>query len=248
MINSLDIKKNKFFFELMWKSLITISIFYASFVSAGLLFASSGENDDLSNKPVDKAGVSLSKSSSKLADVLLKAEEERKDLLSSKLAFAEAFEGDADLKPGEKYLDLLNDLQICSKNGLFLVGRVLRCCKYFEKEINKLPISYEEKLKLRVRLDEVRNSAEEFGILLQKPGEVIKKDICEVLEINNKLDVIVLGAGFLDGSRIGMHWIIQKADKAVVRIVAVRPYASAAIVINGDIQKIDPGMEAKLTK
>ena len=68
------------------------------------------------------------------AGVLLKAEEEKKDLLRSKLVFAEAFCGDADLKPGEKYLDLLNDLQICSKNGLFLVARVLKCCKYFEKE------------------------------------------------------------------------------------------------------------------
>ncbi len=232
----------------MWKRFTTITIFYASFVCALFLFADSGVNDNLSNKPVEKADISLSKDSSKLADVLLKVEEEKKDLLRSKLAFAEAFVGDADLKPSEKYLDLLNDLQICSKNGLFLVVRVLKICKYFEEEISKMPISYEEKLKLRVRLDEVRNSAEEFGILLQKPGDTIKKDTCEVLEINNKLDVIVLGAGFLDGSRIGMHWTIQKANKAVVRIVAVRPYASAAVVTNGDIQKIGPGMEAKLTK
>lgn len=228
----------------MWKIIATITIFYTSLVCALSLFADSREN----NKPVEISDVSLSKSGSKLADVLLKAEEEKKDLLRSKLAFVEAFIGDADLKPSEKYLDLLNDLHICSKNGLFLVGRVLKFCNYFEKEIDKMPVSYEEKLKLRVRLDEVRNSAEKFGILLQKPGDTIKKDTCEMLETNNKLGVVVLGTGFLDGSRIGMHWIIPKADKTVVRIVAVQPYASAALVTRGDIQKICPGMEAKLTK
>lgn len=238
----------KFFFELMWKSFITIGIFHTLFTYTLFSFAGNEEKDSLSNKLVKSADISLLKSGSKLADVLLKAEEEKKDLLRIKLAFAEAFIGDADLKPSEKYIDLLNDLQICSKNGLFLVGRVLKFCKYFEEEINKLPISYEERLKLRVRLDEVRNSAEGFGILLQKPGDTIKKDTCEVLEINNELEVVVLGAGFLDGSRVGMRWIIQKADKAAVKIVAVRPYASAAVVTDGDIQKIDPGMEAKLTK
>ena len=63
------------------------------------------------------------------------------------------------------------------------------------------PVLYEEKLKLRVRLDEVRNSSEELGNLLQKPGDTVKKDTCEVLDINNKLDVIVHSVGFLDGSR-----------------------------------------------
>jgi hypothetical protein len=144
---------------------------------------------------------------------------------------------------------LLNDLQICSKNGLFLVNKIFKFHKYFEEEINKLPVSYEEKLKLRVRLDEVKSSAEKFGILLQKPGDTIKKETCEVLEINNNLEVIVLGAGFLDGSRIGMDWTIQKSDKSItVKTVAVRPYASAAVITDGNIRKIVPGMEAKLRK
>lgn len=237
-----------FFFELMWKKIITTIIFYASFVYTVFMPVANGKIDNLNNGPVEKADISLLKSNSKLANVLLKAEEEKKDLLRSKIALAEAFSGDAEMKPGEKYINLLNDLQICSRNGLFLVGRVLKFCKYFEREIEKLPVSYEEKLKLRVRLDEVRNSAEEFGILLKKPGDTIKKDTCEVLEINNELEVVVLGAGFLDGSRIGMQWTIQKADKAVVMIVAVTPYASAAIVTNGDIRKIGLGMESKLTK
>jgi len=69
---------------------------------------------------------------------------------------------------------------------------------------------------------------------------------CAILETNSNLQVVVLGTGFLDNSKTGTVWVIKDANNALVKTIAVRPYASAAVVVKGELGKISPGMKAKI--
>ena len=158
---------------------------------------------------------------------------------------ADAVSGITDTDLSDRYLDTIEDLEENSRNGLFLVNRVFDLCKYLDGKINDMPITYEEKLKIKLRLDELREDAGEYGMTLKGQSAAQNVTECAILESNSNLQVVVLGTGFLDKSKAGTVWVIPDADNAIVKVIAVRPYASAAIVTKGDFSKISSGMKAK---
>lgn len=235
-----------FFSKLNWKCAGLLIIFYVSFVQAESLPAK-GDNYPVSPDTLNRIPKNHSSDSSivALADALLKAEKERRDFLKYNIFLADAVSGITDTDLSDRYLGCIEDLEENSRNGLYLVNRVFDLCKYLDGKINDMPLSYEEKLKIRLRLEELREDAKQYGITLKKNPSSQKITECAILDSNSALKVIVLGIGFLDNSRVGTLWVIPEADNAMVKTIAVRPYASAAIVIQGKFDKVLPGMKAK---
>lgn len=235
-----------FFLKSSWKCIGFLFIFSTSFVHAEFLPAKS-DNNSVSLDTLNRISKNQTPDSSivALADALLKAEKERRDFLKYNMFLADAVSGITDTDLSDRYLDTIEDLEENSRNGLFLVNRVFDLCKYLDGKINDMPLTYEEKLKIKLRLDEIREDAREYGITLKGQSAAQNITECAILETNSSLQVVVLGTGFLDNSKTGIVWVIEDADNALVKIIAVRPYASAAIVIEGDLGKISPGMKAK---
>lgn len=235
-----------FFYKSSWKCIGFLFIFTTSFVHAEFLPAKS-DNNSVSLDTLNRISKNQTPDSSivALADALLKAEKERRDFLKYNMFLADAVSGITDTDLSERYLGTIEDLEENSRNGLFLVNRVFDLCKYINGKIDEMPLTYEEKLKIKLRLDELRDDAKEYGMTLKGQRATQKITDCAILETNNNLQVVVLGTGFLDNSKTGTVWVIEDADNALVKTIAVRPYASAAIVTKGDLGKISPGMKAK---
>ncbi|MCP4177091.1 MAG: hypothetical protein GY756_04920 [bacterium] len=237
-----------FFFEFRWKILLTLAIFNASFVYVNTLFADNniGNVDKVSD--LNASYSSKCNISSKLSEVLLKTEKKKQEISRIKIGLTGLIAGDDALTPNDQYLEILKNLELNSREGEHLVRRTIKFCDYIDAELENLSIPYEKKLRLQLRVEEIKSAAEKYGALVNKPIIKFNSKTSSVLDVNSKLNVVILSAGFLDGVNTGFEWSIGSAKKTLVKVVAVRPYLSAAIVTKGKIVDINPGMLAKLLK
>ena len=243
-------KKNEFFLNLRWKKVLTLSIFYALFVLSPLVRAGSdviSTNDITVEAEVKTEKEQLRKC---LADVLLNANKKEKAHERVLLSVAGALSGDNIEDYGSLInLELLKALKSNTVEGDKLVSKIFEFCNYFNGEISELDIPNEKKVKLKVRLDELKSFTEQFGLLVNRPK---KKEVqhrnCRILDVSDHLQVVVISAGFLDGIRTGLTWNVKQADNAVLKVIAVRPFVCAAVVIEGELGKISPGMLVEFNK
>ncbi|HBM16280.1 MAG TPA: hypothetical protein DD381_08080 [Lentisphaeria bacterium] len=235
-----------FFLKLNWKCICSIAIFYISFVTV-LSLPAIGDTVSSSSDLLNRIPKNNNNSSSVvgLANALLNAEKERSKFLYYNMFLSDIFSGQTDTDLSERYLNCIEDLEENSRNGLYLVDKVFDMCRYFEGRIDEMPLSYEEKLKMKLRLEELRNDAENYGMTLKRNSDAQNPTECLVLETNRELQVVILGIGFLDNSRTGTVWVIPEAENAEAKVVAVRPYASAALITKGKLEKVSTGMKAK---
>jgi len=64
--------------------------------------------------------------------------------------------------------------------------------------------------------------------------------------VEEDLQIVVLPVGSAHGVFCGLNFFIGK--KASLRVIAARPYLSAAVVTDGSIRDLAPGMEATTSK
>ncbi len=235
-----------FFLELNWKKIEILIIFYALFAMLPLVRAGSdgtgSKDSSVSEVETDKRELNRC-----LAEVLLNADKNERAHEKVLLSLAGVLSGD-DIKGYGDYvnLDLLKDLKSNTEEGDKLVRKVYSFCDYFDAEISELNISNEEKVKLKVRVDELKSSAERFGLLVNRPErKLVQHRNCRILDVSEKLQLVVISAGHLDGIRNGLTWKVKQADDAVLKVIAVRPFVCAAVVIEGELDKIRPGMLAE---
>jgi hypothetical protein len=236
------------FLEFSWKILLTLAIFNSSFVCVNTLFADNGIVNDGNVSDLNASYISKCDISSKLSEVLLKTEKKKQEISRIKIGLIGLIARDDTLMPNGQYLEMLKNLELNSREGEHLVRRTIKFCNYIDAELENLSIPYEKKLRLQLRVDEIKSAAEKYGALVNKPTIKLSSKTASVLDINSKLHVVILSAGFLDGVNIGFEWSIGNTKKTFVKVVAVRPYLSAAIVTNGKIVNVNPGMLAKLLK
>jgi hypothetical protein len=240
-----------FFLKLNWKKAVILTIFYASFVLSPLVRAGSNvtETDDIN---IAEAEVKTEKERLRecLADVLLNANKSEKAHERVLLSIAGVLSGDDFEGYGKLInLDLLKALKNNTSEGDKLVRKIFIFCDYFDAEISELKISNMEKVKLKVRIDELKSFAEQFALLVNRPE---KKEVqhrnCRILDVSDHLQVVVLSAGSLDGVRPGLIWNVKQADNAVIKVIAVRPFVCAAVVVEGELGKISHGMLVEFGK
>lgn len=119
----------------------------------------------------------------------------------------------------------------------------------FEKALDNDEFGKLDYVRLKYQADELKKKAENL-YFLTNPDSGQKKDACRVLEKNKELNVVVLTYGASHGVKAGLKWYIYVSKDKVIplKTVMVRPYVCAAVVEDGDFDKILPGMPAYTKK
>lgn len=145
---------------------------------------------------------------------------------------------------GEREVELADALELIMKSGMALVAKSTAVCEMLYPKIDQLGLADVEKARLRVALDALSAENQRFA-RLSVPSvlpEQFKK--CRVLEVSETPEVVVLNAGYRDGVRVNMQLQTGTDEKAcVLRIVAVRPFVSAAVVVKGNSKELGVGQE-----
>lgn len=100
--------------------------------------------------------------------------------------------------------------------------------------------------KLRLRVNSLRDEVRNTAILNMIPPSPHGFASCRVLNLDEKLNAVVLSAGYRNGVRTGM--LLRSSDGTIVmQVVALKNFTCAALVTKGEIKKIGIGMEAFVT-
>lgn len=93
---------------------------------------------------------------------------------------------------------------------------------------------------LDLRLEALERAVRRFNAATVA-AEVPRLSRCRILKIDRDLGVVILSVGSAQGAFSGM---IYTANGVELKLIGVRPHASAATVTRGDPGRLAPGMEA----
>ena len=140
-------------------------------------------------------------------------------------------------------VELLDTLELVIRFGVDLAGK---SASTSEKVLGFLPetkLDDVEQAKLRVALEELRQSAALFAKLVCPPGDPAGFDSCRVLAVDESLGVVVLSAGYRNGVRVNLRLWAENDSRTVLRVVALRSFVCAAIPEEGSVRELVPGMK-----
>jgi|GEM_PF-2859209 len=155
-------------------------------------------------------------------------------------ALAHSGQTPAGTREGELY-DALQ--QLCDRNT-HLALAISEFCDYLDAALSRTNLDAVQKAEIGVRLDAIRSrsaklgTATELAIRRQTPGEA------RILEVNEKLRMVILAAGSVHGVKNGLNWFSGKNKECRLQVIAVRPFIAAAVVVEGKISELVPGMSA----
>ncbi|HCE43447.1 MAG TPA: hypothetical protein DET40_07850 [Lentisphaeria bacterium] len=181
-----------------------------------------------------------------LADVLLKSDEifdtYRRLQLSVAATMANSEKknvGEGELKSLESFIDVRQELKA-------LVAKTLELFQFTGTALENNELTDTDKVRLKRKIEDLKTEAEKLNALLSPPESKERTDRCRILSVNDKLQVILLDAGTANGVNTGLQWKVSlKSGKPVkVKVIASRPFISAAVVIEGDFSSLAPGMLA----
>jgi len=183
-----------------------------------------------------------------LADVLSKCDEifrEYRRLQSSiagTMANSEVKNAGGDeLKSLETFSDVRKELKV-------LISKSVELSQFADSVLEKDGMSDTDKARLKHKLGEWKAEAERLNAMLSPPETKEKADRCRILSVNDKLQVVLLDAGTANGVNTGLIWKVMLKDgrSAKLKVVAARPFISAAAVVEGDFGSLAPGMAAAI--
>lgn len=143
---------------------------------------------------------------------------------------------------GQREIELAESLELTMRCGLKLADRSSEVADLLLPKLERLKLEAVEEARLRVALDELTSQARLFARLSVPPGKPEDFRKCRILELDDTLEVAVLSAGHRNGVRVNMNLKVSKTDQTL-RVIAVRPFVSAAVLEKGDFRKLSPGME-----
>lgn len=147
---------------------------------------------------------------------------------------------------GKREEQLLETLAEMSENGRRLAHETIEFCDYVESLVRIFPLGKVQSAELALKLDGLRDRARKFWDLTNPSSEEPKVNRCRLLAVEEDLQIVVLPVGSAHGVFCGLNFFIGK--KASLRVIAARPYLSAAVVTDGSIRELAPGMEATTSK
>lgn len=147
---------------------------------------------------------------------------------------------------GRREAELAGDLDLILKSGLKLVSRSSAVCELLLPKITGLGLSAVEEARLRVALEELAAQNRVFARLSLPPAPPEKFEKCRILEVVDNPGAVILNAGYRDGVRA--HLQLQGGSggkELMLRVVAVRPFISAAMPEDGSFRGLSAGMEVR---
>lgn len=151
-------------------------------------------------------------------------------------------------KTGEREEQLLELMAELGKSGGELAVNAVSFCEQVRILMGELPIGKVRQAEIQLKLDSLVRDARRF-IALTSSGESAEDGseplrTCRILAVNRELSLVVLSVGSAKGAFAGMLYQVGKESETQLKVVSVRPFVAAAVVVSGSIDALAPGMEA----
>ncbi len=146
---------------------------------------------------------------------------------------------------GQRESDLADALDLAMQSGMRLVSRSSNICEMLLPKLDKLGLAPVDEARLRVILEELAEENRLFARLNSPPAPPESLDKCRVLEVADGTDAVILNAGHRDGVRVNMVLYVPGQKDTVLKVVAVRPFVSAAVPEQGSLNDLSAGMELR---
>jgi flagellar motility protein MotE (MotC chaperone) len=124
-----------------------------------------------------------------------------------------------------------------------LALRSAEFCDLVDSLLKQMPIGKVRKAEINLRMEELKKGARKLNTLADLTFRQKPVNRCRILAVNKDLQVVVLPVGSVHGVSIGLNYYTGK-KKVRLRIIMVRPFVSAAVPEEGNIESLAPGMEA----
>lgn len=179
---------------------------------------------------------------SELIEVLEKYEtlKERDESLDSnivsKMMDIENLNSEEALSDSRSALDLVSE--ISRKQS----AKTIEFCDFLDKKLNDIKMDELDKYELKTKLKSLRVETEKTVNFLNEGCQKNETNRCDILSVDDKLQVVILAVGANDGVKVGDNWYVN--DDLALIVVSVRPYVAASMLLKGKIGDIAPGMKA----
>lgn len=151
-------------------------------------------------------------------------------------------------KSGEREEQLLNALGQVFQSGNELALKTTEFCDEVRSLMRELPIGKVRQAEIRLRLDAAASAARRMiGLTEYELGGAENSGTlrsCRILAVDRTLSVVILSVGSANGAFPGLTYRAGKNGTTWLRVVCVRPFVAAAVVLSGSIDDLAPGMEA----
>lgn len=147
-------------------------------------------------------------------------------------------------KTSEGKSELMKMLDDYSKFGSELALNTIQFCEFVRNLVSELPIGKVRQTELQLKIEALEKSSNKFITLgsTYADGEN-SLGRCRILVVDKRLNCVILSVGSVHGAFNGLIYRSGK-EPSLLKVVAVRPYVAAAVLIAGNLQDLSPGMEA----
>lgn len=137
--------------------------------------------------------------------------------------------------------ELAESLELVMSSGNRLAAKSADVCSVLLPKLKDFGMGDVAEAKLRLMLEELvaLNGAFAKLTLENVPSGSFEK--CRILEVNEPLGVVILSAGYRDGVRANMTLTLERNPAIQLKVVSVRPFVSAAVVVEGTLKGLVPG-------
>ena len=160
---------------------------------------------------------------------------------NGQLWLGEILDGNAPADAPHREEALLISLDETVRRGTALALTAAVLCDDIEELLRELPLADSRRVRMMLRVDRTRRDIREFAALTSPAAGDDPLRNCRVLAVNPGLKIAVLSVGATNGAFAGL---IYNAGAVKLRLTSVRPYVSAAVVVEGSFDAITPGMTA----
>ena len=143
---------------------------------------------------------------------------------------------------GTREMELAADLLTCTSLMNKVSALILTFAENLSKRLPELTIDQVEMAKLRIQIDKLRSDAMDMARLAAPPKQPGRPGIHRILELEPRSKLVILNGGYRDGVREG---ITLSREGVVLKVIAVRNFVSAAVVIAGSFEKLAVGTEVR---
>ncbi len=148
---------------------------------------------------------------------------------------------------GKREDQLITALATVSENGRKLALKTIEFCEYVDSILDKMPLGKLQKAALQLRNEELKTESRKFCSLADPALSRETVERCRLLAVNDDLKIAVLPIGAVHGVFNGLQFYDGKGT-VKLKVITVRPFISAAVLENGNINDLTPGMEVSTTE
>jgi hypothetical protein len=176
-----------------------------------------------------------------LADVLLQSDKHDREYLRLQASIASSAAEEKKNVYGKKSVEILESLADVQDAGKELILCIQDSMDFIQKILEKDKITDVDRARSQIRISKLRKYAEDFNIRIQKRSDNSLFRSCRVLDINDKLQLVLLNVGASSGVRNGI--MLKNEDGSCkLKIVVVKPYISAAMITKGSLDDLARGL------